>query len=176
MATNKEHETIERFCEDMQKIVSCVTKEVCYTYTNSHGREVLAWSKDCIKLVRADGKALFIDIGQEIELVDDGKKASTKYYIYSLLDEEKKDLIGFHFHPDLTEDPVLYPHIHVYADADKRYAFFNLHKRHIPSGRVALEDVIEWILAELTVKPLRDDWKDVLNQSREKFKAIRTWS
>lgn len=100
---------------------------------------------------------------------------STKHYLYSVLDHDLNDLVGFHYHPELDQDPILHPHIHVYADGDKRYSGFNLHRRHIPSGRVALEDVIEWLIVELEVKPIRDDWQKVLHDTREKFKRNKTW-
>lgn len=184
MATNKGHQALQEYLEELQKIVTCVANEVCYCYVNQNGRQSLAWSSaapedsGALRLRRNDGEILFIDIGQEVEdpIPDNRESVTTKYYLYSILDAEKKDLIGFHYHPDLDDDPVLYPHIHVYADADKRFSFFNLHKRHIPSGRVALEDVIEWLIVELEVKPLREDWKEILQGTREKFKQSRTWA
>ena len=178
MTTNKGQAALQDYTEELQRIVSCVARDVCFVYPNREGRQVLAWSQGQVKLKRIDGGLLFIDISQEIDdPVPDNKDAvSTREYIYSILDEAKNDLIGFHYHPELDDDPVLYPHIHVYADADKRFAFFNLHKRHIPCGRVALEDVIEWMIVELKVKPLRDDWMDVLVATRAKFKTMRTWT
>ena len=178
MTTNKGQAALNDYTEELQKIVSCVARDVCFVYPNREGRQALAWSQGPVKLKRNDGGLLYIDISQEIDdPVPENKDAvSTREYIYSILDAEEKDLIGFHYHPDLDDDPVLYPHIHVYADADKRFSFFNLHKRHIPSGRVALEDVIEWLIIELEIKPLREDWKEILQGTREKFKQSRTWA
>lgn len=84
-----------------------------------------------------DNSYLQIDINQEIEHPKTSGTVTTKYYLYSVADAEGKDLVGFHFHPDLTEDPILYPHIHAYANQDPRYLSLNLHRKHIPSGRVA---------------------------------------
>lgn len=184
MPTNKGHQAIQEYTTELQKIVSCVAHEVCYVFPNANGRLALAWSSgkplesEPLRLLRHDGNPLFIDINQEIEdpRPANNETVSTKYYLYSILDADRKDLIGFHYHPDLDDDPVLYPHIHVYADADERYSFFDLHRRHIPSGRVALEDVIEWLIVELEVKAIREDWESVLNATREKFKQVQTWS
>jgi hypothetical protein len=184
VTTNKGHQALQDYLEEIQKIVKCVANDVCYCYRNAKRRQAIAWSSrdpdvsEPLRLKRQDGKVLFIDIGQEVEdpIPTNSPTVTTKYYLYSILDAERKDLIGFHYHPELDDDPVLYPHIHVYADADERYSFFNLHKRHIPSGRVPLEDVIEWLIVELDVKPLREDWQSVLKETREKFKQNRTWS
>ncbi len=184
MPTNKGHHAIKNYLNELQKIVSCVASEVCYVYPNNSGRQVLAWSgtdpsdPQPLMLKRKNNSKLFIDISQEIQQPNarNDYLVSTKSYMYSILDAEKKDLIGFHYHPELDDDPVMHPHIHVYADADKRFADFNLHKRHIPSGRVALEDVIEWLIVELEVKALRSNWQQILQTTRKKFKRICTWS
>ena len=184
MPTNKGHHAIKDYLSELQKIVSCVATEVCYVYPNNNGRQVLAWSGASmlesapIILQRKNNSRLFVNIRQEIQQPNarNNYLVSTKGYIYSVLDAEKKDLIGFHYHPELDDDPVMHPHIHVYADADERFADFNLHKRHIPSGRVALEDVIEWLIIELEVKALRSDWRQILQATRKQFKRICTWS
>ena len=49
-------------------------------------------------------------------------------------------------------------------------------KRHIPSGRVALEEIIEWLIVELGVKARQNNWQKVLQTTRKKFKQICTWS
>ena len=125
-----------------------------------------------------DKSKLFIDINQHIEDPSsaNGFKVSTKFYLYSIADENNNDLIGFHYHPELTEDPVPYPHIHAYADQDARFLSLNLHKRHIPSGRVALEDVVRWLIDEMKVTPIRDDWDTVLAEAKEKFTSNRSWA
>lgn len=184
MPTNKSHYAIQNYLTELQTIVSCVASEVCYVYPNNNGRQVLAWfgtsqsHPQPLLLKRKNNDKLFIDIRQEIRqpTARNNYLVSTKSYLYSILDAEKKDLIGFHYHPELDDDPVVHPHIHVYADTDKRFADFNLHKRHIPSGRVALEDVIEWLIIELEVKALRSDWQRILQTTRKKFKRIWTWS
>src|ERR1700733_5403343 len=170
MPTNRGHHAIRSYLNELQMIVSCVADEVCYVYPNNTGRQALAWSgtdpsdPHPLLLKRKNNSKLFIDISQEIQqpTARNNYLVSTKSYLYSILDADKKNLIGFHYHPELDEDPVMHPHIHVYADADKRFADFNLHKRHIPSGRVALEDVIEWLILELGVQTKQPNWQKIL--------------
>ncbi len=181
--TNKAHQAIQDFLGDIQLIISCVTNRVCFYYINDQNRVIIQWSLDengdasHIRLTRKQGAPLFIDINQALEPPDkaNGFHISTKQYLYSIFDAQIKELISFHFHPELTADPILYPHIHVYADDDPRFKQFNLHKRHIPSGRVALEDIIDWLISELGVQPIREDWQSILNQTSERFKVKKTW-
>ena len=178
MATDKGHEALNAYRSEIQKIVSCITVEVCYCYENTRGRQSLQWSSGgFFRVTCIDNTHLYVDINQEVDIPqDEESRVTTKYYLYSIADSEKNDLIGFHYHPELTEDPVLYPHIHAYAKDDKRYLALNLHRKHIPSGRVTLEDVIHWLIEELKVKPLRKDWEQVLADAKEHFKEIRTWA
>ena len=184
MPTNKSHHAIKDYLSELQKIVSCIAAEVCYVYPNNNGRQVLTWfgagmlDSEPIALQQKNNSKLFINIRQESQQPNarNDYLVSTKGYIYTILDAKKKDLVGFHYHPELDEDPVMHPHIHVDADADEQFAEFNLHKRHIPSGRVALEDVIEWLIVELEVKALRSNWQQILQTTRKKFKRICTWS
>ena len=95
--------------------MKCVVNEVCYVYPNNNGRQALRWSASdssgFIRLKRNDGSYLLIDIGQEVDdpIPTNRDAVSTKFYIYSLLDAAGSDLIGFHYHPDLDEDPILIP-------------------------------------------------------------------
>lgn len=178
MTTNKGHKALQDYTTEIQRIVSCIADEVCYVYPNANGRQVLAWSSagyfrvDC-----TDGNRLLIDINQEVEdpVPENKETVSTRYYLYSIADADCNDLVGFHFHPELNEDPVIYPHVHAYANKDERFLAVNLHRRHIPSGRVALEDIVHWLIVELKVKPQREDWEAVLAEAREKFKKTQTW-
>jgi hypothetical protein len=49
-------------------------------------------------------------------------------------------------------------------------------KLHIPSGRVAFEDVIRFLIEEVAVIPKLDDWQAVLADALEAFVEHRTWS
>jgi hypothetical protein len=51
-----------------------------------------------------------------------------------------------------------------------------LGKLHLPTGRVAFEEVIVCLLNELDVLPARDDWEQVLNETFLRFRTYRTWT
>ena len=180
MTTNKVQAALINYTSEIQHIVSCVSDVVFNVIPKSADRHVLVCSSTggFFPVKRQGGSRLFIDINQEIETPTTANdyRVSTKYYLYSIADGKQDDLVGFHYHPELDEDPVMYPHIHAYAKEDPRFKPLNLHKRHIPSGRVALEDVIRWLIDELKVVPDRADWDDVLINAREIFKSNQSWS
>jgi hypothetical protein len=47
---------------------------------------------------------------------------------------------------------------------------------HIPTGRVSFEQVVRFLVDDLEVVPQRHDWRDVIAESEERFRAFRTWS
>jgi hypothetical protein len=68
--------------------------------------------------------------------------------------------------------PLDAPHLQV---RDPRAPRWPLRKAHLPTGRVALEDVVA-LAIELGAKPLRRDWRTVLVQTRAAFHRWRTWA
>lgn len=50
------------------------------------------------------------------------------------------------------------------------------HRTHVPTGRVALEAVLELLIRDFGVVPLRTDWEAPLTESRRRFEQWRTWS
>jgi len=178
VASNKGHEALNAYCEEIQKIVSCITNEVWYCSSSERDRLNFSVGNGFFRVTCEDNSYLHTDINQEIEdpRTNGTGTVTTKYYLYSVADADSKDLVGFHFHPDLTEDPILYPHIHAYAKDDKRFLSLELQRKHIPSGRVALEDVIRWLISELNVKPRRKDWDEVLTKAKARFLEIRSWA
>lgn len=118
---------------------------------------------------------------------DKEKRVKTREYIYQIAHaEDKKALYEFHWHPEkidretlearkvdtANKAPFPYPHLHVRA-CDKR--FDNLNKRHIPSGRVAFEDILGFIFRECNVKPAKSNWEKVLKATREEFETKHKW-
>ena len=99
----------------------------------------------------------------------DWRPTSTSY-LYQLRERGGPEIVLFHWHP--VPNLVQFPHLHVTAGAgsvtiDPR--------RHVPTGRVSLEAVIRFAIAELHVRPRRPDWQQVLTAGEREFDARRTW-
>lgn len=85
-------------------------------------------------------------------------------YLFAIGDDSGRELIAYHWHPQ-GPSRVTGPHLHVHADIQLGSAW--LPKAHLPTGTVALQDVLRLAIEELGVEPLRDDWQAVLEASRE---------
>jgi hypothetical protein len=92
-------------------------------------------------------------------------KITTVGWIYHLADSRGHDLFGYHWHP-ISDSHAKNPHFHNYAEGDKR---------HYPTGRVLIEEVLE-LAREYGAKP-KDGikWDDIAAENREKFEISATW-
>ncbi len=48
-------------------------------------------------------------------------------------------------------------------------------KAHVPTGRVAFEDFIHFLIRDLGVFSLKSDWQDILSETRAPFLERKTW-
>lgn len=80
------------------------------------------------------------------------------------------ELLVYHYHP---EGDVHAPHLHV--NADVAWAPKGLRKKHLPTGRVAIEDVVQLLIEDLGVAPRRRGWLKQLDRNREVFASRKNW-
>lgn len=160
----------ERFLAPLRRSLSCVTSALVYAPAGKRPGDVeaLALSEDPLWLRSASvGRIQFL-LGHEFKVVQEGRKdfrVTTTGYRYHLLDEDDRELIAWHWHPDAGAG---YPHIHVPAGLVTR-------KAHIPTGRVSIESVLRFLIDDLRVRPARDDYADVLKESEGPFIRYRRW-
>ena len=92
-------------------------------------------------------------------------------YSYEVLDREEREILVYHWHPGGVSD-ITFPHLHiarvallplVRTDPLRTVA---LGEMHLPTNRVLLEDVVELLIREFAVAPLREDWRTVLDENR----------
>jgi len=116
-------------------------------------------------------------------------RVTTAAYLYALDDEHGREILAYHWHPSLVgQDQVSYPHLHIghgavdvaLLDAAQRSRQHNalrqeFHHLHLPTQRMALEDVIRLAIEQFRVEPARADWSRTLQESLERFKAVRSW-
>jgi hypothetical protein len=96
-------------------------------------------------------------------------KVKTLEYSYSLA--LSRDLAGevFLWHWQASHPR---PHMHACFEHPQ---LGTIRKLHLPTERLAFEQVLRFLLAELKVKPARDDWDRVLSRDEERFRTYRTW-
>lgn len=86
---------------------------------------------------------------------------ATYWYTVSERDSHR-ELFAFHWHPGAGR--IDFPHLHVGSRILSEPA---LTGRHIPTGLVTVPDLIQFLVAELSVQPQRSDWRRVLAATRE---------
>jgi hypothetical protein len=121
-----------------------------------------------------------LEASQRFELVPDHRfegewKSKTLAYIYAIRDShasgDEAEVISWHWHP-LTTPQRPDPHVHVRADHPSLPGTRSL---HIPSGRVAFEEVAYFLISDLGCTPARADWNDILQDTLTRFRTYRTW-
>lgn len=125
---------------------------------------------------RDDRRLLFrLAIGYAIEANAQGYTARETLYRYQLLDGNGREILAgeYHWHPTGVS-PVTSPHLHLSGrlaplDAGRGQAPVSLGGMHLPTGPVALADVVRLLVTEFGVEPRRADWDAVLHSNRDPF-------
>lgn len=130
-----------------------------------------------LRLRTGDGGTLFLRSTIRFEYVahpvrEGERKVSTLYYAHSLATDERlrDELFSWQWHPLETEPS--YPHMHVTGGKVQSYA---LHELHIPTGRVFLESVVAFLIADLGVVPKREEWQAVLTENLARVSRFASW-
>lgn len=202
MAGRNPREAADAFLRSFKQTLSCVTD----SYVKPSGYQPSPVLQ-AVTLVPHGGQAgdpaslrtehgrrgLWLSIGHDYRIVrleDEADErrpwaVSTAKYAYVLLDEQGREVLAYHWHPEDPLQPsgrskVQSPHIHL-SDTiapivlGKDYDPFPLAEMHIRTGRVLLEDVVEFLIDECGVHPLTDGWRDIVDKNRRRVLAERTW-
>jgi hypothetical protein len=176
-------EVVNNFLDPLHKTISCVTQ----AQLNIRGGYFPTTTDEPHALTLADGLPQRLSGPSGLSLVvkqyyyvikedDPGRdpwRVRTAEYNYNLRDIEGKVVIAYHWHP-APKFKVRDPHLHLEQGAKVGRA--EIHRAHIPTGRVAVEDVIRFVITEFGVEPLRADWDRVLADARATFREQRTWA
>lgn len=99
-------------------------------------------------------------------------KVSSAAYLYALDDGDGHELLAYHWHPE-WRSAIARPHLHLGAGAMVGHK--GVAEAHLETGRVAIESLLRCAIAELGAEPLRDDWRQVLDDAQAAFEKWRTW-
>lgn len=96
-------------------------------------------------------------------------RMSTRRYVYEL-SESGSTLLGWHWHPaSKRASQITWPHLHM--PKASKYA-----KAHVPTGRVALEDLLLFLINDMGAVPDRDNASAIIEETSQVHKAHRGWS
>jgi len=193
MPTNKIAEANKQFGSTIGKALNTLTLEHWKVLNHPvHGEITRLYALPALTLKNtSDEKVLILSAFIITQIVDSPdktqKRLNSREYIYQLSStSDNKPLYEFHWHPEKIDRTTLepkkleegdnlpfpFPHIHVRINDDR---FDNLKKKHIPSGRVAFEDVLLFLFNDCAIKPNRVDWRTVLEETRESFRSVMSW-
>ena len=122
-----------------------------------------------------------LSINYELQAVPEGKEHGLKILEYkhrlhrtSSIDDEAE--VRFEYvSPDIDPDfPYSRHHVQFHRDARSASSDdFSLSKLHIPTGCVTIEHVIRFLIADLDVPPLTEQWEAELQASEERSREWR---
>jgi hypothetical protein len=171
-------EAARKFREPIQQALSCISERVI-SIADEGGRYVLTLASG--EPARLKGNAgLFLSVTIRYRVVagkgDAGPwKVSVTAYIYELSelshDGKSQVVLGYHWHPGVGS--VATPHLHLGPEVATAHLD---RKKHLPTGRVSLEQVIRVAIEELGVISLRPGWRRILDRTQARFEKYRTWS
>jgi hypothetical protein len=165
--------------------LTCITPAIWCTSRTLRGstddRAIYLTGAPAPTRLKRDGRApVYLSATQGYSLVPDSRfapgewKASTRGYVYTVFVEENRQpvqAVGWHWHPGSGKSDE--PHMHIYRPGDM--AGEPLNRLHFPAERVAFESVVKFLIDELGVEPLRDDWREHIDAALKRFVAFRTW-
>lgn len=135
-----------------------------------------------IKISDEESPYLYLIFNQYYRIVEDQSEASSSRYRattegwkYDILDDERREILSYHWHPDGQRDA---PHMHVGSVLlnTERYRLGKVFSSlHLPTERISIEHVIRLLIEEFEVIPKRDDWRQALETGQTQFEETRSW-
>lgn len=115
------------------------------------------------------------DLEQRLIVVESGVRrwrVEPRLYEFRLLDHVERELLVYHWQPGPEARGPDHPHLHVSAALRAQTnatttQFYDLDKRHLPTGPVSLASVVRMLIEEFDVAPLRADWRQRLEQAEQ---------
>lgn len=172
-------EAVDRYMEGLQQALSCVTKAVLRASGRDPSDQPHALALNDDFPARIPGCAShYVCVQQKYRIIKasgpSGRwKVCTAAYHYQLRDDQKNEILAYHWHPD-GATLMAEPHLHL-KRAKQKIGRAKLGEIHIPTGRVVLEDFLQLLIEVVGVQPIRKDWKRVLRETRGLFREWKTW-
>jgi hypothetical protein len=171
-------EAVGAFLAPLQQAIGCLTP----TILNVSGGYHVADRPHALTLgdgdpVRLAGEHdLSLSVMQQYVLAESAGargpwKVRTTAYLYELQRNEA-ELLVYHWHPSGVS-PQTNPHLHIGPAAE--LGFKPLQGAHVPTGRIALEELLRMAVVEFGARPRRKDWDQVLERTQVGYEDWRTW-
>lgn len=128
---------------------------------------------------------LFLKISQNYQIIDTAEAGRSRYkvetlgYQYSVETMERREVLIYQWSPT-GAGRMTRPHLHVgrrllQESIKAGNRSYELPKLHMPTGRVAIEDVVRFAITELGAVSRRSDWQEVLERTQSAFEQWKSW-
>lgn len=184
MPGSSEPEAVGQFVRVVNLALGCVvdaqTKTPTRDYSDPNRVHVLSTGVPPLSLRAANGAArtgLSVSVQYQVMQVQDRPrserfKVRTVRYAHQVYGvDSQHEIVLFHWHPETGQGL----HVHVGARELTRSETRLTRQDHIPTGRVPVEALVRFLIADLAVKPLRSDWERVLAECEKDFWQYARW-
>jgi hypothetical protein len=163
-------EALEEYTEPIRQTLRCVTDSFIGYWGGRIGN--LTFVNESVARLRATEFGLSFSQQYRLVQAQDTQlwRAQTRGYFYTVYDcsgDNPQEIFSYQWHPQTS---VIFPHVH-FKKGEPRIA-----RAHLPTGRISIESVVEFLILDLKVRPNRDDWSDTVRVNREIFEKYRSWS
>lgn len=93
---------------------------------------------------------------------------ATQRYDYELF-EKSEQIFGWHWHPTSKRSQITWPHFHMPQASRYKSA-------HIPTGRLALEDLLLFLIDEMDALPQLENARSIIEETRVQHRDHRHWA
>jgi hypothetical protein len=171
-------EAVGAFLAPLQQAIDCLTLQVLNVSGGYHvaDRPHALTLSDGDPVPLAGEHPLSLSVMQQYVLTESAGargpwKVHTTAYLYELR-LNSAELLVYHWHPSGVSRQTS-PHLHIGPAAD--LGFKPLHGAHVPTGRIALEEVLRMAIVEFGARPRRKDWQKILERTQAGYEDWRTW-
>lgn len=126
---------------------------------------------------------VYLSAGQRFRIVEDKEvkqgpyRVHTVEYWYQIDCPKDTEIFTYHWKPESTTTPLeREPHIHLGSSVvanDVVLMRKQFSKLHIPTGRVSIESVVRFLIGEIKVQPIVNEWETVLDEGQQLFDTFR---
>lgn len=122
------------------------------------------------------GVSLWFSVSMQYVIVEaDGDRGPYKVkmtsYRYGIDDENGDEVLSYDWHPHTGMSA---PHLHLHVRTSI-LSIGDFNKKHLPTGRVAFEQVLRLTVDEFGVRPIKRNWEKILSHAQGNFEKWRTW-
>ncbi len=151
-------DAVRSYLSNRQEALSCVARSPVVPSSASAGILDVRASTGSL---RGTTGAIFASFQEQVALgiLDQQRAATTRAYRYKLESGDGQEVLSYHWHP-AGRSHVTEPHLHLGSLGGTFERL--LAGRHLPTGEVSFQQFVRFLITEVGVRPLRDDWERVL--------------